>query len=357
MEEKRKILIVSPSLKMGGIERALSVLANYFAGKGHNVIFISCQNSDKFYELNSNIIFEEPKFGRGAGKFIFYLRLIIFLRRIFTKYKPEVIMSFGDLFNPIVLLANIGLKVPVVISDTTTPDFNYGFLTRVGKNILYPRAAGFIAQTEFAANYNRRKFNNRLNIRVIPNAIKEVKRYDIPKNSWIVTVGRLSIEKGQDRLVEAFSKVVNKGDWKLVFAGDGPMHNELKQSVHDFGLDESVIFLGQVKNVDMLLSESKVFALPSRLEGYPNALCEAMASGLPCLVFASFPHDEIFKNNEEGIAVANGDIEGFSKALELLINDKNLRDFLGNNALNITQRLNIEIMGDVYFQFLLSTMK
>lgn len=357
MEEKRKILIVSPSLKMGGIERALSVLANYFAENGHEVIFISCQNSDKFYELNSKIKLEEPQFARSAGKFVFYLRLVIFLRRLFIKSQPEVIMSFGDLFNPIVLLANLGLKAPVVISDTTTPDFNYGLLTRVGKKVFYPRSAGFIAQTEVAANYNRIKFNNRLNIRVIPNAIKEVQRYDIPKNNWIVTVGRLSIEKGQDRLLEAFSKIVNKGDWKLVFAGDGPMQDMLKKNVHDLGLDENVIFLGKVKNIDRLLSESRIFTLPSRLEGYPNALCEAMASGLPCLVFASFPYDEIFKNNQEGIAIDDGDIDGFSKSLERLIKDSNLRKFLGNNALNITQRLNIEIMGDVYFQFLRSTMK
>lgn len=357
MEVKRKILIVSPSLKMGGIERALSVLANYFDEKGHNVIFISCQNADKFYKLNSGIKFEETTFGRSNGKMLFYLRLVIFLRCRFKKYESEVIMSFGDLFNPLVLLANLGRKTPVVISDTTTPDFKYGVITRIGKDLLYPSASGFIAQTEVAANYNRKKFNNKLNIKVIPNAIKEVVRYDVPKNDWIVTVGRLSIEKGQDRLIEAFSKILNKQDWKLVFAGEGPMLEKLKQDVSEKNLDDSVVFLGKVKNVDRLLSESKIFTLPSRLEGYPNALCEAMASGLPCLVFDGFPHEEIFKNNDEGIAIKNGDIDAFSKSLEYLMNNQDKREFLGNNALKICDRLNINVMGDVYFKFLISTIK
>ncbi len=357
VEVKRKILIVSPSLKMGGIERALSVLANYFDEKGHNVIFISCQNADKFYKLNSGIKFEEPTFGRSNGKTLFYLRLVIFLRSRFKKYQPEVIMSFGDLFNPLVLLANLGRKTPVVISDTTTPDFKYGILTRIGKDMLYPSASGFIAQTEVAANYNRKRFKSRLNIKVIPNAIKEVVRYDIPKNDWIVTVGRLSIEKGQDRLIEAFSMILNKQDWKLVFAGEGPMLEKLKQDVSEKNLDDSVVFLGKVKNIDKLLSESKIFTLPSRLEGYPNALCEAMASGLPCLVFDGFPHEEIFKNNEEGIAIKNGDIDAFSTSLELLMNDKNRRKYLGTNALNICARFNIDVMGDVYLKFLISTLR
>lgn len=109
--------------------------------------------------------------------------------------------------------------------------------------------------------------------------------------------------------------------------------------------------------MDSLLSESKIFTLPCRLEEYPNAISEAMASGLPCLVFDGFPHEEIFKNNEEAIAIENGDIDAFSKSLELLMKDKNRREYLGTNALNICARLNIDVMGDVYLKFLINTLK
>lgn len=353
----KKILIVSPSLKMGGIERALSVLANYFSDKGHNVTFICCLKGDKFYKLNENITFIEPGFLRSSGKASFYINLVLFLRKQIKKARPDVIMCFGDVFNPLVLLANKGLNYPVVISDTTTPDFNFNTVTRLGKKYLYPSSAGFIAQTNVAAEFNRKKFNNKLNIKVIPNAIKEVVRYDIPKKDYIVSVGRLSHEKGPDRLIEAFSKIKEKGNWKIVFAGEGPMLNTLKEQVKEKQIEDKVIFLGKVENVDRLLSESKIFVLPSHLEGYPNALCEAMASGLPCLVFDGFPHDEIFKNNEEGIAVKNGDIETFSKILERLMNSEEERQYLGTNALNIRDRLNVDVMGSVYEDFLLGLSK
>ncbi len=354
MENRRKILVVSPSLKMGGIERALSVLANYFAERGHQVIFIACQNADKFYELHPSITFAEPQFGRSLGKAAFYIKLVLFLRKMFRTHKPDVIMSFGDLFNPLVLLANLGNKYPVYISDTTTPDFKYGAITRLGKQYLYPTAAGFIAQTKVAADYNHKKFGGKLNIKVIPNAIKDVVRYDIPKNNWIVSVARLSIEKGPDRLVEAFAKIKNRAGWKVVFAGEGPMLSQLQQTVAEKGMADDFIFLGKVRNVDRLLSESRIFTLPSRLEGYPNALCEGMASGLPCLVFDGFPHDEIFKNGEEGIAVKNGDIDAFSRELESLMHDPAKREYLGNNALKIRDRLSIDVMGDVYLKFILT---
>ena len=74
----KHICLVFPSLKMGGIERALSVLANYFAENGYKVSFISCLAGQRFYELNSNIQLIEPAFKRtsnSANKFIFHTRM------------------------------------------------------------------------------------------------------------------------------------------------------------------------------------------------------------------------------------------------------------------------------------------
>jgi GalNAc-alpha-(1->4)-GalNAc-alpha-(1->3)-diNAcBac-PP-undecaprenol alpha-1,4-N-acetyl-D-galactosaminyltransferase len=126
--EGKKICVVSPSLKIGGIERALSVLSNYFVSKGYDVTFISCLAGDKFYTLNENIKFIEPHFNRTASKLnklSYYPRMVLWIRKQVKRVDPDVVLTFGDNFNPLVLLAVSGLKYPVFISDRTSPDFKF----------------------------------------------------------------------------------------------------------------------------------------------------------------------------------------------------------------------------------------
>lgn len=351
----RNICIVSPSLKMGGIERALSVLANYFVSQGHTVSFISAQGGEKFYTLDSKIIFLEPKLNRQKGvfgKISFYFSVVNFIRKTVKKQKPEVVLSFGDAFNPLVLLALLGTKFPVYISDRTSPDFPFNPIIRLGKKWLYPKSSGFIAQTQKAADYKKLHFKDRLNIKIIPNALKETKVYDVPKLNQVVCVGRLSIEKGQDRLIDAFSKIANDVDWKLVLAGDGPMRGTWEKKVADLKLKDKIIFLGKVQNVDLLLKESSIFVLPSRLEGFPNALCEAMAVGLPCVCFDSIATDYFLIPNQNGLIIKENDIDVLATTIKKLIENPELREDLGNNAKQIAQKLAVATIGEEFLNFM-----
>jgi len=351
----KKICIISPSLKMGGIERALTVLANYFSRLEYSVSFVSAQGGEKFYELDKNIAFYEPNLKRKkgiVGKIHVYYKIISFINKTVTTVKPDVVLSFGDAFNPLVLYALRNSKVPVYISDRTSPDFNFSNIIKIGKNYLYPKAAGFIAQTKRSADYKKEKFKNKLNIKIIPNALKEVVIYDVAKKKTIVCVGRLSDEKGQDRLIKAFSKLDMADDWKLVLAGSGPMLNDLKSLAKDLHIADSVIFMGVVDNVDKLLSESSIFVLPSRLEGFPNALCEAMAAGLPCICFNSIPTEAILENKIDGLIVNEGEIEELSLAIQFLIENESERQRLGQNASKIKNRLKIDLIGNEFLSFM-----
>jgi len=351
----KNICIISPSLKLGGIERALTVLANYFVQKGYGVCFISAQKGERFYELDARIHFVENPQRRDKGIFAkvhYYFSLLIFLRRTVTNQNPDVVLSFGDAFNPLVLLSLIGTKFPVFISDRTSPDFPFNFLVKVGKRLLYPFAKGFIAQTEQAAVFNRNKFANKLDIKVIPNALKDIQKYSIPQKKQIVCIGRLSLEKGQDRLIQAFSKV-SDSDWQLVLAGDGPKGKEWEKLAIESNSSASIHFLGNVKNVDLLLSESSIFVLPSRLEGFPNALCEAMAIGLPCVCFDSIPSDVFIQDGINGIIVSETDgINGLSIALQQLMQNSELRLALGKSAHEIQEKLNINTIGTQFLSFM-----
>ena len=105
----KKICIISPSLKMGGIERALTVLANYFSRLEYSVSFVSAQGGEKFYELDKNIAFYEPNLKRKkgiVGKIHVYYKIISFISKTVTIIKPDVVLSFGDAFNPLVLFCS-----------------------------------------------------------------------------------------------------------------------------------------------------------------------------------------------------------------------------------------------------------
>ncbi|MEN9571754.1 MAG: hypothetical protein RL172_2985 [Bacteroidota bacterium] len=355
-----KICIVSPSLKLGGIERALSVLANYFAQQGHTVYFISCLNAGRFYQLHENITIIEPRFKRTAAvvnKFLFYPRLLFFIRKKVRAIAPDVVLSFGDNFNPLVLFALKGTGLPVFISDRTSPDFPFAKAVKWGKQWLYPSSAGFIAQTKRAYEFKKKQFGNRLNMQIIPNALKKINTEAAAPQKIILCVARLSIEKGPDRLLQAFAKMNNRQGWRLVFAGAGPMKLQLMQSAGQLGVAEQTDFLGEVLQVDALFNIASIFVLPSRLEGFPNALCEAMAAGLPVICFDSIPYEEIVTHHVSGLVVPEGDIDKMAEALQLLVDDDALRNNLAHQAKKIAQRLSVDTIGQQYLTFLQSGIK
>lgn len=349
-----KILIISPSLKLGGIERSLAVLSNYFEKIGHEVVFVSCQKGPPFFKLNLGVKYIENEYKRKSGprgKILFYIHLISFLKKKLVEVKPNVVLSFGDVFNPLVLFALSRKGYPIFISDRTSTDFPFKPIIRISKRLLYPKATGFIAQTGRMANQKRIEFKNKLNIRIIPNPIKSIGLFpEIAREEQIVYIGRMSKEKGVERLIQAYSKIENK-NWHCVLAGDGPQLGELKELVNKLNLQSRVVFLGPVRNVDLLLAQSSIFVLPSYHEGFPNALCEAMAAGLPSICFDCIPYEDIIVEGYNGFVIRGNNLKPLTQVLEELIEDKDLRHNIGTNAKKIADKLKVEVVGQEFLKF------
>ena len=354
--ELKHICIISPSLKMGGIERALTVLANHFAKTGLRITFISCLAGLRFYDLHPTVQIFEPTFQRATGKFnavLFYPRLIWFIRKSVIKANPNSVLVFGDWFSPLVLLALFGTKYPVFISDRTSPDYKFKFPIPQLKKWLYPKSAGFIAQSKRAADYKQNQFGDKLNIRIIPNAIREVKLHpDILRENIILYVGRFAWEKKPDILIKAFASVANRQGWRLVMAGSGPLLNEMKTLANELNIDGEILFPGKVDDVDSLFAKASIYVLPSVIEGFPNSLCEAMAAGLPVICFESIPHEEILISKKDGLVIKDGDIQDLSSQLKAFMHNKAERDRLGNNAILIKERLNVYTIGNQVLEFI-----
>jgi glycosyltransferase involved in cell wall biosynthesis len=172
------------------------------------------------------------------------------------------------------------------------------------------------------------------------------------RENIIVNVGRLVPEKGQKHLIEAFS-LLGRRDWRLLILGDGKLREELTNLADSLGIWDLVEMPGTVSDVDYWLAKSSIFAFPSVSEGFPNALVEAMAAGLPCVSFdCNAGPKDIIRNNENGILISEGDVLSFSHALKSLIDDERLRIRMGNAALDIRNDLDLVKISKSYMDFM-----
>ena len=353
----RRICIVSPSLQMGGIERQLTILASHFVKRGYEVHFVAIRAGQHFYELNPQVKFVEPPFvhtSKASTKLWSYYKTIVFLRKQIKRIKPDTIMVFGDIINPIALIANKGLGCPIYIADQISPKQNLGRFKNFMKTITYRSATGIIAQSKMAADYKYKVFGNSINVRIIPNTMRDI--VDCPnleRRPWVVSLGRLAYEKGVDRLIDAFSRIFEHKEWRLVLIGDGPERKSLEDQAENLGIKDRVDFLGGRNDVDSLLAQSSIFVIPSRCEGFPNALCEAMASPLPCISFDSISASDLIENRVNGVVVPDGDIDGLAKEIEILMDDERLRAEYAEKAYNIRERLDKDKVGDMFLDFIL----
>lgn len=347
----KKILIFNNGLSGGGIERASSSMANAFDAKGYRVSLVALYRREHFFTLNPGVEFVEPSFG-SSNRYVYALRMMLYLRRCVVRIRPDVILAYGEWTNPYVILATRFMGIPVFLSDRMSPVLRIGAVQRLMKRLLYRYAQGVIAQTNFAQDVIRRSTGNNC-IEVIPNPVNVIERIACESRNQIVTVGRLTREKGHRILIEAFSKLKNR-EWQLMIVGDGEERSSLEALARSLHVADRVVFAGHRKHLAPYLSEARIFVLPSLSEGYPNALIEAMSLPMACVSSDCIagPGD-IITDGVNGLLVEPGDSKAMAVALDLLIEDEELRCRLAASAYEVRKTLDFEQITMRYLNFIL----
>lgn len=148
--------------------------------------------------------------------------------------------------------------------------------------------------------------------------------------------GRLVHQKGQKYLIDLALILKNKGyNFKILIAGDGELHSQLKQYATNLGVQDEVVFLGFVKDIRAFMDQIDVFALTSLWEGFGYVIAEAMACAKPVVAFNNSSNPELVKNKENGFLVPFPDINSFAEKIELLLNDTELRNNMGEKSVQI----------------------
>lgn len=353
---KEKIFLVLATLKQGGAERVMSELANQWASEKYDVHLILLANSEHFYNLHENVtrITLGLNHSSFTQKIFAVINVIIKLRQLLKKERPDFVLCFGPKYNIMTIVAGRFLNLNIFVSDRSNPKRRPEFYIHLLRKLTYRFATGIIAQTSLAKEILGKSTKNR-NIKVIPNPIKKINEYPhLKRENIILNVGRLVPEKGQKYLIESFFNIKDSS-WKLVILGEGPLQIQLEDQIERLGIQDRVYMPGAVKNVDEWLAKSSIFAFSSISEGFPNALLEAMSSGLPCVSFDcdSGPRDVIM-NGKNGFLISPRDTEEFKRALELLINNQTLRISLGNEAEITASKFDTEFIAEQYLSFCLA---
>jgi glycosyltransferase involved in cell wall biosynthesis len=171
------------------------------------------------------------------------------------------------------------------------------------------------------------------NVVVIPNGVdpERFRPTGEPRSNQIIFVGRLISNKRPEEALEAFAQL-NRNDWQLVFAGDGPMRRGLERKALELGLGARVHFLGTRDDIPALLSASSILVRPSLTEGRSLAIMEAMASGI-CVVASDIaPNRELIRHDVTGLLTPVGDHEVLAQALRRLTADAAQRESIGAAA-------------------------
>ena len=374
IEKKLKIVYVTPALYMaGGVERVLTLKANYFAEHfGYEITIILTEGKDKplFYPLsekikviNLNIGFEELWTCNFLKKIFVYLkkqrRYKIALKTELMRIHPDITISLlrreinfiNDIKDGSQKIGELHVnRANYRNFEANEANFIKNVFAKFWMRSLVSKLKcldSFVVLTE----EDKQAWPELKNVTVIPDPLSFTPTQHSPlTEKRVIAVGRYVYQKGFDLLLQAWAKIEKHcPDWQLAIYGDGN-RTPYEQLVMKLGIDSRRCHLyGPTTNIQQEYVNSSLFVFSSRFEGFGMVLIEAMACGLPVVSFACpcGPKD-IVKSGEEGFLVENGNVEEMANSMCRLISDDSLRQSFSQTAKKSILRFDISQIGELW---------
>ncbi|MDB5713866.1 MAG: glycosyltransferase family 4 protein [Sphingomonadales bacterium] len=336
----RHICVLISSLGAGGAERVVALLSRHWLSAGAHVTILSfeSENATIYHDFAPGVCFHRLGEGRAGGRRV--IDRVRALRHAISHDQPDLLISFLTKINLLALVATMGSSVPVIVAERNNPDrqpVHIGW--RIGLSLFYRRAAAVICQTK--ASVSCLPCSAARNAWVIPNPVATPREQHMEKaDKRLVAVGRLTHQKGFDLLIDAFAQVADKHrDWKLDIWGEGPDELMLTDRISRLGLSGRIALRGLSAEPGGWIAEANAFVLPSRYEGFPNVLAEALAAGLPVLAAdCAFGPAEMVRDGENGLLVEPESVEALAHGIDILLQDSLLRMRLGVAARGVAEQ-------------------
>tara|TARA_B110000240_G_C13512229_1_gene460371 strand:- start:1079 stop:2224 length:1146 start_codon:yes stop_codon:yes gene_type:complete len=373
---KKKIVFILPNLLTGGTQRAMVNVANGLAKTEFEIIFIITNKISKNYSNNPHI---EKKmvsnFDENRFKTIFLdcdgVKWSIFkIRKELRKENPDILFTSLSYFNLYLSIFRFLIPKKILLIGRET-----NILSVKHEKIKYKRATNFIyklayknidfvvCQSEDMKNDLIDNFgvistktiviNNPVDTKEI---IKKSCENDIRIDESffnIISVGHLTKQKGHGLLISAVSRLDDK-NIKLNIIGRGVLLNQLQKKVIDLKLENQVEFFGFQENPFKLIKKCNLFVLPSKFEGFPNALIEAGVIGIPLVANNCKGGINEIINEKNGLISNYNSVEDLAYKISLIRNKEYESDIIKNDFIT---RFDISIISKKYYAFFKNLME
>ena len=274
------------------------------------------------------------------------------LRALLQQQRPKRVLALLTKTNILCAAAVWDLPIHLVVSERNDPRLQQ--LDRLWsrlRSVYYRRADVVTANTEGVLDALQ-AMGPWKRLALLPNPLPgglRLQDFHQPSHDQreILAVARLVPQKGLDLLIRAFASLppsVRDG-WCVTLVGDGPERQTLEELASVAGLRDVVRFEGFRSDPLVFVRRASIFALPSRFEGMPNALLEAMAAGLPSVVSDASPGPlEMVRDGQQGLVVPSDDVIAFAAALQRLMLDRELRHRCGVAAMATLRALDWDVV-------------
>jgi glycosyltransferase involved in cell wall biosynthesis len=332
---KHIAIIIGNITRTGGTERATVNLANMLIDLEYHVSIVSLSGSESegsFYPLNKNVqqiylqMQNAPQ--HWLDKPLYYFRFVKRLNKVLKQYAFDIAIGTGHAINSLLVLIK-PLQCKAIVCEHI--DYNaLPFFSNTFRRIIYRRANKVVVLTKNAENC----FTFAKVVR-IPNALPFMPQENpnIERQKIMLSVGRLSKEKGFDRLLLIAAKLKSVApDWKIRIVGDGDMKNELLEQQQKLGLTDFVEWKPFTQNIVEEYLNSSIYIHASYTEAFPMVLLEAKSCGLPVVCFDYGSGEDIITDAVDGFLVKDGDMDSFVSKVRCLTSDVELRTSMANAA-------------------------
>lgn len=352
-ENRKKIIFFLPP-NIGGAERITITYAKLLdtnlydikfvvigKEKGDIVKFIPCEFETLFINIRTIYHFATLK-----------------IYKLLKKERPDIVFcSLIRLNTRVIAAAKLHKNIKVIVRNNIGLFEIKTLINRFLVNLLYPKSDKIVLQTEEMLDECKKWFKNDLNkFIVIPNPIdkatidnnvKEKTSPLDPNCCNFVFVGRISYVKGLDILIRAFKKVSREiENAKLYIVGKIEQEEYYKSLLHIVEINKltgKVIFTGFSTNPHIYIKNANSLVLPSRIEGMPNVVLDAMYLKTPVVVTRSVPIVEELVDSKHGITVPVDDIEAMSNAM-IRILEINVKESYTNNSEELVKQIFSEVL-------------